>query len=39
MCVDFNEQRFLILIIQMAGYICAESKDYNRGFYFYRQAV
>ena len=39
MAVDFNEQRFLILIIQMAAEICKEIKDYNRSFYFYRQCV
>ena len=39
LCVDYNELRFLVLLVLMVAEICTESNDYNRGFYFFNQAV
>lgn len=39
MAVDYNELKFFILTILMAGEVCFEAKDFNRGFFFFVQAV
>jgi hypothetical protein len=37
--VDFNQLKFLCLVVVLAADVCHEHKDYNRAFYFYNQAV
>lgn len=39
LAVDFNEMRLLIILILLAADTSFYSLDYNRAFYFYRQAV
>jgi hypothetical protein len=37
--VDFNQFRFLCLLIMLAADICLQFRDFNRAFYFYNEAV
>ena len=37
--VDYNDLKLLVLVVLMAAEVCAEAKDFKRGFYFFIQAV
>ncbi len=37
--VDYNELRFLCLLMILTADICYFAKDFNRAFYFYNEAV
>lgn len=39
MAVDFNNTRFLILLIMMTAEVCFEAKEFKTSFFFFTQAI